>query len=64
MLGVGRSYLSRVIHGLKQQNVLETWRGRIAVRDANALRLLACECNAAAARHVRDVLKGVYPADI
>lgn len=63
MLGVGRSYLSRVIHGLKQRNVLETRRGRIAVRDANALRLLACECNAAAARHFRDVLKGVYPAD-
>ncbi|MGH0224822.1 Crp/Fnr family transcriptional regulator [Sinorhizobium meliloti] len=63
MLGVGRSYLSRIIHSLKQRSVLETRRGRIAVRDASALRQLACECNAAAARHFRDVLKGVYPVD-
>lgn len=63
MLGVGRSYLSRIIHSLKQRSVLETKRGRIAVRDASALRQLACECNAAAARHFRDVLKGVYPVD-
>jgi hypothetical protein len=63
MLGVGRSYLSRVIHDLKCRGVIETRRGRIGVPDLNGLRALACECNGAVARHFDDVLKGVYPAD-
>jgi len=63
MLGVGRSYLSRVIHDLRQRGVIETGRGRIRVRDANGLRSLACECNHAVSQHFDDVLKGVYPAE-
>lgn len=63
MLGVGRSYLSRVIHDLRQRDVIETRRGRIRVRDADGLRSLACECNDAVSRHFDDVLKGVYPAE-
>lgn len=63
MLGVGRSYLSRVIHDLRQRGVIETRRGRIRVRDVDGLRSLACECNDAVSRHFDDVLKGVYPAE-
>lgn len=61
MLGVGRSYLSRIIQELRQQKAIETARGRIAVRDVAALRAMACECNEAITRHFDDVLKGVYP---
>ncbi len=61
MLGVGRTYLSRVIHDLRKSAVIGTRRGRIAVRDADALRTLACECNGAISRHFDDVLAGVYP---
>lgn len=63
MLGVGRSYLSRVIHDLKHRRIIETRRGLISVTDMNGLRALACECNGAVARHFDEVLKGVYPAE-
>ncbi|MER9227147.1 Crp/Fnr family transcriptional regulator [Mesorhizobium sp. M0664] len=63
MLGVGRSYLSRVIRDLRQRGVIETRRARLAVRNADGLRSLACECNAAVSHHFNDVLKGVYPAE-
>ncbi|MBN9079577.1 MAG: Crp/Fnr family transcriptional regulator [Rhizobiales bacterium] len=63
MLGVGRSYLSRVIHDLRQQGVIQTRRGRIGIRNGDGLRALACECNNCVSRHFDDVLKGVYPAE-
>ncbi|MBZ9863683.1 Crp/Fnr family transcriptional regulator [Mesorhizobium sp. CA12] len=63
MLGVGRSYLSRVIRDLRQRGVIETRRSRLAVRSPEGLRSLACECNAAVSHHFNDVLKGVYPAE-
>ena len=62
MLGVGRTYLSGVIHDLRKRAVIGTRRGRIAVCDVDSLRTLACECNAAIGRHFDDVLIGVYPA--
>ncbi|AEH88738.1 Crp/Fnr family transcriptional regulator [Mesorhizobium sp. B1-1-9] len=62
MLGVGRSYLSRVIHELRHRGVIETRRSRLAVRNPEGLRSLACECNKAVSRHFNDVLEGVYPA--
>lgn len=61
MLGVGRSYLSRVFRELRSNGVIETRRGRIVVHKAGRLRSIACECNAAVSRHFDDVLKGVYP---
>lgn len=63
MLGVGRSYLSRVIQDLRSRGIVETKRARIGVRNVEALRALACECNATACRHFDEVLKGVYPAE-
>jgi len=63
MLGVGRSYLSRVIQYLKTREVIETRRGRIGIADIDGLRTLACECNPCVSRHFDDVLKGVYPAE-
>lgn len=63
MLGVGRSYLSRVIRDLKERGVIETRRARFGVRDVEGLRSLACECNSATSRHFDDVLEGVYPSE-
>lgn len=63
MLGVGRSYLSRVIQDLRSRGVIETRRKHIGVRDVDGLRALACECNSCVCRHFDDVLKGVYPAE-
>ncbi|MBY0382616.1 MAG: Crp/Fnr family transcriptional regulator [Xanthobacteraceae bacterium] len=63
MLGVGRSYASRVIQTFKAENVLETRRGSIVVRDADALAARACQCNEAVKSHFEEVLRGVYPSE-
>ncbi len=61
MLGVGRSYVSRVIQTLKQRELIETRRGRLIVTSPTGLQHLACSCQSAVRRHFDEVLKGVYP---
>jgi hypothetical protein len=63
MLGVGRSYTSRVIQTFKAEGVLETRRGSILVRDREALRIRACLCNESVKNHFEEVLRGVYPSE-
>jgi Crp-like helix-turn-helix protein len=61
LLGVGRSYTSRVIQAFKAEGVLETRRGSILVRNADGLRIRSCLCNEAVKNHFEQVLRGVYP---
>ena len=61
LLGVGRSYTSREIQSFKAEGTLETRRGSILVRNADALRLRSCLCNEAVKSHFEEVLRGVYP---
>ena len=61
LLGVGRSYASRVIQTFKAQGVLDTRRGAILIREPDALRRHACLCNEAVKSHFEEVLRGVYP---
>ncbi|RTL54029.1 MAG: Crp/Fnr family transcriptional regulator [Bradyrhizobiaceae bacterium] len=63
MLGVGRSYASRVILSFKSAGILETRRGAILIRDRDALARHACLCNEAVKAHFDEVLRGVYPAE-
>jgi CRP-like cAMP-binding protein len=63
MLGVGRSYISRVIMSLKERGLLDTRRGRLVVMNFDELQSVACACNACVKRHFDDVLRGVYPSD-
>lgn len=63
MLGVGRSYISRVIQSLKVNGALSTRRGGLLVRDARVLRGLTCGCDEAVRAHYRRVLEGVYPGE-
>ncbi len=63
MLGVGRSYASRVIQTFKAEGVLETRRGSILVLNREALRMRACLCNESVKSHFEEVLRGVYPTD-
>jgi len=63
MLGVGRSYTSRVIQTFKSEGMLETRRGSMLVRDLEALSGRACLCNDSVKAHFETVLNGVYPAD-
>ena len=61
LLGVGRSYTSRVIQTFKAEGTLETRRGSILVRHPDALRNRSCQCNEAVKAHFEEVLRGVYP---
>jgi DNA-binding IscR family transcriptional regulator len=61
LLGVGRSYTSRVIKTFKAEGILETRRGSILVRDPDSLRVRSCLCNEAVKSHFEEVLRGVYP---
>jgi hypothetical protein len=63
LLGVGRSYASRVIQSFKAEGILDTRRGSILVRDRDRLRLRACRCNDAVKSHFEEVLRGVYPTE-
>ena len=61
MLGVGRSYTSRVIQTFKAEGILETRRGAILIRNQDALAARSCLCNDAVKAHFDEVLRGVYP---
>lgn len=63
LLGVGRSYVSRVIQTFKAEGVLETRRGSILVRNSEALQMRACLCNETVKNHFEEVLRGVYPTE-
>jgi DNA-binding FadR family transcriptional regulator len=62
LLGVGRSYASRVIQTFKAEGVLETRRGSILVRNPDGLRQRSCLCNESVKNHFEEVLRGVYPS--
>ena len=61
LLGVGRSYTSRVIQIFKAEGILDTRRGSILVLNPDALRIRSCLCNEAVKSHFEEVLRGVYP---
>jgi hypothetical protein len=63
LLGVGRSYTSRVIQTFKAEGILETRRGSILVHNREALRIRACLCNEPVKAHFEEVLRGVYPTE-
>jgi hypothetical protein len=63
LLGVGRSYASRVIQAFKAEGLLATRRGSIVVLEPQALRARACLCHESVKNHFEEVLRGVYPAE-
>ncbi len=60
LLGVGRSYVGRVMGGLKAAGAMETARGKMVIRDQRKLKSLACSCNDLVRSHFSDVLAGIY----
>lgn len=61
MLGVGRSYISRIIGSFKARGIIETRRAMLVVTDVDRLRAIACNCNECVRCHFDEVLSGVYP---
>lgn len=55
ILGVGRSYASRVLQDFKAADILETARGTITVRNLEALHRRSCSCNRWVKKHFAEV---------
>ncbi len=64
MLGVGRSFISRVLGGLRRDGIIETGRGVLVIKDLQALRALSCHCTIAIEDHFDKVLHGIYPPPV
>lgn len=62
MMGIGRSYASRVVQRFKSDGLVRTRRGGIEVMDPHRLGQRACTCNELVKRHFETVLAGVYPS--
>lgn len=60
LMGVGRSYTSRLIQRFKADGILRTHRGGIDVTDRDELARRSCSCNALVAKHFSKVLGDVY----
>lgn len=63
MLGVGRSYASRVLQNFRREGVVETRRGSMLVVKPEMLAARACLCNDSVKGHFENVLRGVYPTE-
>lgn len=60
MMGIGRSYASRVLQRFKREGMVRTRRGGIEVLDRAGLHGRACTCNDQVNAHFERVLGGVY----
>jgi len=61
MMGIGRSYASRVIQRFKRDRLLNTRRGGIDVLNQSGLADRSCNCDEFVRGHFNTVLGGVYP---
>lgn len=64
LLGIARSYASRLIQRFKRDGLLETRRGALIVTDPEGLRHRACGCEDLVRTHFEQVLHGVYPPPV
>lgn len=60
MMGIGRSYASRVLQRFKHDSLLRTRRGGLEVLDRPGMRQRACTCDDRVRAHFDHVLGGVY----
>lgn len=63
LLGVGRSYIARVITGLKAEKAIEVSPGCVRIVNRERLAGHACACTDAVRAHFDKVLHQVYPPD-
>jgi CRP-like cAMP-binding protein len=62
ILGVRRTSISLVAHGMQQAGLIRTRRGQIEIVDVAALRECACECYASTAAHFDHLFDTGAPA--
>lgn len=61
LLGVGRSYVARVLKKFREEKVVITRRGQLLIEKPRKLEAASCRCNELVRAHFDEVLKGVYP---
>jgi CRP-like cAMP-binding protein len=62
MLGVRRSYTTKVVGGLERAGAIQAGRGFVEITDRAQLERRTCECYGYLRRHYERLLPGVYPA--
>ena len=60
-LGVGRTFVTRIVRTLREEGIIATRRGVFIVTDEAALRTASCGCSTAIEEHFDTVLHGIYP---
>jgi hypothetical protein len=61
MLGVGRTFVTRIVAQLRAEGVIATRRAVFVVKDEGALREKSCRCTTSIEMHFDTVLHGIYP---
>lgn len=62
MLGVRRTYATRIVGALERRGAIRRGRGLIDIVDRGELERIACECYADLRQHFERLLPGVYPS--
>jgi hypothetical protein len=63
VLGVGRTFVTRVVGGLRKRGTIETRRGVFIIKDEATLKERACGCTTAIEDHYDTVMHGIYPVN-
>lgn len=61
MLGVGRSYVTRLIGDLKRRGFITVSRGEMRLIDIEGMKSVSCKCNEHVKQHYDRVMRGTYP---
>lgn len=60
MLGVGRTFVTRVVKDLRDSGLITTRRGTFILRDPARLRAMSCDCSDYVTQHYQTVMAGLY----
>jgi CRP-like cAMP-binding protein len=60
MLGVQRTYLTRILSTLQDQSLIKVGRGRITVLDRPRMEAASCDCHSRVRDHYATVLGAIY----
>lgn len=62
-LGVGRSYVGRLMSKLSAENILQSSRGTLTIHCTERLRELSCGCNIVVDHHFKELMADTYLED-
>ncbi len=60
LLGVGRTFVARIVKGMREDGLIRTKRGVFELTDVPGLRAASCQCATVLEEHCDTVLQGIY----